>query len=29
MLDNIKGVKQTREDKILAVMKYNKERALV
>ena len=29
MLDNIKGVKQTREDKILAVMKYNKEQALV
>ena len=28
MLDNIKGVQQTREDKILAVMKYNKEKAL-
>ena len=28
MLDNIKGVKQTREEKILAVMKYNKEKAL-
>ena len=28
MLDNIKGVKQTREDKILAVMKYNKEREI-
>ena len=28
MLDNIKGVQQTREEKILAVMKYNKEEAL-
>ena len=28
MLDTIKGVKQTREEKILAVMKYNKEREI-